>query len=598
VQPRRERAVPVSESTVLRTDVLIIGSEGAGARAAWEVADRGLRATIVTKGRLGRSGATLTGAADLDVDSRSLLRLLGPEPRLSGIAPNPEDSPEAFFRDMLVEGKWLNDQRLVLAHVEDVPERAREMLEAGLKVYDLRQMPGHRYPRNMYTSGHDLVQVLKAQVKRRPIQVVEDTMITDLLTRDGQVVGAVGLDLTRGEPVAFAAKAVILATGGGHNLYEYNTGPEDLTGDGQAMALRAGAELIDMEMTQFIPTTIVNPPLARGNLFPFLLGPQNALRVWLLNKYGERFMARWDPERMEHSTRDLLSIGIMTEVVEGRGTPNGGVYMSLAHLPTNLIDDFARWGAKPFIRKDWYSHGLSFAPLMEEVKRGRAIEVAPACHFFMGGVRIDEWCATSLPGLFAAGEVTGAVHGANRLSGNAFAQVLVQGKRAGEAAARFAARSRAVPEPDPAQVRELWARIEAPLEREGPCSYEVRDELRALAQQKVGVVRDGPALRAAVERIEALRREAIPRLAARNRDRVFNPEWVECLQVANIATTLAAVARGALAREESRGAHYRRDYPRLDNARWLQHTIQRMEDGVLQLRLEPVATPLLRPPLE
>src|SRR5579884_2969383 len=559
VQPRRARAVTVSESTVLRTDVLIIGSEGAGARAAWEVADRGLRATIVTKGRLGRSGATLTGAADLDVDSRSLLRLLGPEPRLSGIAPNPEDSPEAFFSDMLVEGKWLNDQRLVLAHVEEV---------------------------------------LKAQVKRRPIQVVEDTMITDLLTRDGQVVGAVGLDLTRGEPVAFAAKAVILATGGGHNLYEYNTGPEDLTGDGQAMALRAGAELIDMEMTQFIPTTIVNPPLARGNLFPFLLGPQNALRVWLLNKYGERFMARWDPERMEHSTRDLLSIGIMTEVVEGRGTPNGGVYMSLAHLPTNLIDDFARWGAKPFIRKDWYSHGLSFAPLMEEVKRGRAIEVAPACHFFMGGVRIDEWCATSLPGLFAAGEVTGAVHGANRLSGNAFAQVLVQGKRAGEAAARFAARSRAVPEPDPAQVRELWARIEAPLEREGPCSYEVRDELRALAQQKVGVVRDGPALRAAVERIEALRREAIPRLAARNRDRVFNPEWVECLQVANIATTLAAVARGALAREESRGAHYRRDYPRLDNARWLQHTIQRMEDGVLQLRLEPVATPLLRPPLE
>src|SRR5579884_3673541 len=254
VQPRRARAVTVSESTVLRTDVLIIGSEGAGARAAWEVADRGLRATIVTKGRLGRSGATLTGAADLDVDSRSLLRLLGPEPRLSGIAPNPEDSPEAFFRDMLVEGKWLNDQRLVLAHV---------------------------------------VQVLKAQVKRRPIQVVEDTMITDLLTRDGQVVGAVGLDLTRGEPVAFAAKAVILATGGGHNLYEYNTGPEDLTGDGQAMALRAGAELIDMEMTQFIPTTIVNPPLARGNLFPFLLGPQNALRVWLLNKYGERFMARW-----------------------------------------------------------------------------------------------------------------------------------------------------------------------------------------------------------------------------------------------------------------------------------------------------------------
>jgi len=585
---------------MLTSDVLIIGSEGAGARAAWEVADRGLSVTVVTKGRLARSGATLTGGADLDVDSASLYRLLGPEPRTSGVAPNPADSPETFFRDMLVEGKWLNDQRLVQAHVNDVPERARELLALGLKVYDVRQMPGHSYPRNMYTSGHDLVQVLKVQVRRRPIRVIEDTMITDLLTRDGQVIGAVGLDLVRGEPVTFTAKAVVLATGGGHNLFEYNTGPEELTGDGQAMALRAGAELIDMEMMQFLPTTIVNPPLARGNLFPFLLGPQNALRVWLLNKYGERFMARWDPERMEHSTRDLLSIGIMVEVLEGRGTPNGGVYMSLQHLPRNLIDYFAVWGAKPFIRKDWYSHGLNFADLMERVKQGEAIEVAPAAHFFMGGVRVDEWGATTLPGLFAAGEVTGAVHGANRLSGNAFAQILVQGKRAGEAAARFAAQSRAVPEPDPAQVRACAARILEPLERDGEACYEVRHLLRNLAQRQVGVVREGAALRDALERVEALRRDVIPRLAARHRDRCYNPEWVECLQVQveNLATALAAVARGALAREESRGAHYRRDFPQPDHVHGPQHTVQRQVDGRIEVRLEPVPMPFLQPPRE
>jgi succinate dehydrogenase/fumarate reductase flavoprotein subunit len=364
------------------------------------------------------------------------------------------------------------------------------------------------------------------------------------------------------------------------------------------MALRAGAELLDMEMTQFLPTTIVSPPLARGNLFPFLLGPQNALRVWLLNKYGERFMAKWDPERMEHSTRDLLSIGIMNEVLEGRGSPGGGVYMSLAHLPNNLIDDFARWGAKPFIRKDWFSHGLSFAPLMEEVKQGRAIEVAPASHFFMGGIRVDEWGATSFPGLYAAGEVSGGVHGGNRLSGNAFAQILVQGKRAGEAAARFAADSRAVPEPDARQVENLRSAITAPLERDGPSCYEVRDELRSLSQLKVGVVRDGPTLRDALARVETLLREAGPRLASRNRDRLFNPEWVECLQVVNLATTLCAVARGALARQESRGAHYRRDFPRTDNARWLQHTVQRATDGHVELRLAPVATPTMRPPEE
>jgi succinate dehydrogenase/fumarate reductase flavoprotein subunit len=583
---------------MLTTDVLIIGSEGAGARAAWEVADRGLQVTVVTKGRFTRSGATLTAAADLDVDSGSLYKLLGPEPLISGVAPNPADSPEVFFRDMLVEGKWLNDQRQTLAHVEDVPERAREVLEAGLRVYDVRQMPGHSYPRNMYTSGHDLIQVLKREIKRRPVRMIEDTMITDLLTRDGQVVGAVGLDLERGEPVAFAAKAVIIATGGAHNVFEYNTGPEELTGDGQAMALRAGAELLNMEMMQFLPTTIVTPPLARGNLFPFLLGPQNALRVWLLNKYGERFMGRWDPERMECSTRDLLSIGIQTEIMEGRGSEHGGVYMSLQHLPHNLIDYFAVWGAKPFIRKDWYSHGLNFADLMARVKAGEAIEVAPAAHFFMGGIRVDEWGATTLPGLFAGGEATGGCHGANRLSGNAFAQILVQGQRAGAAAVQFARASAAVPEPDPAQVKALQAQVIAPVEREGLSSFEVREELRNLAQLKIGVLRDGPVIREALERFDVICRDAVPRLAARNRDRTYNPEWIECLQVANLALTTAAVARGALAREESRGAHFRRDFPRMDTSRPPQSTIQRLVGDVVDTHLEPVPTPITEPPRE
>jgi succinate dehydrogenase/fumarate reductase flavoprotein subunit len=210
------------------------------------------------------------------------------------------------------------------------------------------------------------------------------------------------------------------------------------------------------------------------------------------------------------------------------------------------------------------------------------MEVAPAAHFFMGGIRVDEWGATSLPGLFAGGEVSGGCHGANRLSGNAFAQVLVQGKRAGEAAARFAAQSRAVPEPDPRQVQELQARIMAPLEREGPESFEVREELRNLAQQKVGVVRDGALMREASERIEELRREAVPRLAARTLDRLFD--------------SLAALTRGALAREESRGAHYRRDFPQ--TAREPQNVIQRQVDGSVELRLEPVPTPFLKPPQE
>lgn len=568
--------------------MLVIGSEGAGARAAMAAADAGVSVTMVTKGRMTRSGATLTGAADLDVDSATLHRLLG--------RGDPDDSPETFFRDMVIEGKYLNDQPLVEAHVQDVPQRAEELLGWGLKVYDVRQNPGHSYPRNMYTSGHDLVMVLKRQVKRRPIDLVEDTMVTDLLVAEGRVVGASVLDLPSGETNVIRAKATVLATGGGHNVYSYTTGPEDLTGDGQAMALRAGAALMNMEMTQFIPTTIINPPLARGNLFPFLLGPQNGLRFWLLDRNGRRFMDRWDAARMEHSTRDMLSIGIMTEILEGRGGPEGGVYYSLAHLPKNLIEDFARWGAKPFIKSDWSAHGHNFRGVVDRLKAGDAIEVSTAAHFFMGGVQIDEQMRTTLPGLFAAGEVTGGAHGANRLSGNAFAQIVTQGARAGVAAAEFARREGAAAPPTSAAIAAARERVEAPLGRDGGITaYELRRELQTIAAEKVGVLRSGPALRQAVEQIEDLGRDALPRVYSRGKSRHYNPEWLQCLQVENMLTTLRCIARSAALREESRGAHFRRDFPTMDNERWLCNIIIRQEAEDLATSLTPVRITTMRP---
>lgn len=573
---------------MIETDVLVIGSEGAGATAAIRAADAGAAVTVVTKGRMTRSGATLTGAADLDVDSATLYRLLG--------RGDPADSPEVFFRDMVVEGKYLNDQPLVEAHVGDVPRQAEELLSQGLKVYDLRQNPGHTYPRNMYTSGHDLVMLLKRQVRRRPIRVVEDTLVTDLLVADGQVVGAMALDLRSGEAEVIQARATILATGGGHNIYAYTTGPEDLTGDGQAMALRAGATLINMEMTQFIPTTIINPPMARGNLFPFLLGPQNGLKYWLLNRYGERFMDRWDPARMEFSTRDLTSIGIMNEILEGRCGPEGGVYFSLAHLPRNLIEDFARWGAKPFIKADWTAHGHSFREVVDRLKDAEAIEVAPAAHFFMGGVQIDEHTHTSLPGLFAAGEVTGGVHGANRLSGNAFAQIVTQGPRAGAAAAAFARREGNPPPPESSALAGARERLEAPLRRAtGLTAYALRREIQAVAAERVGVLRTGPALQEAVDRLENLRMDALPRVYSRTRDRHYNREWVECLQVENMHTTLSSIAASGLARQESRGAHYRRDHPTTDNQRWLRNTVVRRTGERLEVTTAPVRITSLHP---
>ena len=571
----------------LKTDVLVIGSEGAGARAAIEACDRGVEVTLVTKGRLGRHGATVMAAADIAVDSHSLTVLVGQG--------NPEDSPRAFLEDMVIEGKWLNDQNLAERVAEEVPERTRELLDWGLRLAEVRQMPGHRFPRNLYTSGVEMARTLRSQVRRRKIRVLEDTYIHALLTRDGEVIGAMGLDLRKGKPVVLLAKAVIMATGGCHNIYGYSTGPEGLTGDGHALAYHVGAELLNMEMVQFIPTTPLEPAMARGSLFPFLLGPQNALRVWLLNKYGERFMSRWDPQRMEHSTRDVLSLAIMTEILAGRGGPKGGVYYSLAHLPKNLVADFARWGGKPFLKDNWHVHGLDFSPVVEKLLDGEAIEVVPAAHFFMGGIKVNQRCETNVPGLYAAGEVVGGVHGANRLSGTALSQMLVLGQRAGQFAVERVLSLTAHPEPEPGQVAMIEGNLFQPIRTRGDASvYEVKHELQEMAWRRVGVVREGKSLETAVEDIDRINKEKLPGMASRAQGEHYNLEWLECLQMANMALVLEMITRSALLRQESRGAHFRRDFPDVDNRHWLSRTVVRKTSEGMAIAKEPLEMPLIK----
>ncbi len=571
----------------LKTDVLIIGSEGAGARAVVEACDLGAEVTLVTKGRLGRHGATVMGAADIAVDSRSLRTLVAQG--------DDDDSPRAFLEDMVTEGKWLNNQPLAKIVVEEVPKRAQELLDWGLKFVEVRQMPGHRFPRSLYTSGLEMARTLGRQVRLRKPRVLEDTYIYDLLTRGGEVIGALGLDLRQGRAIAFLAKATILATGGCHSLYTHHTGPEGLTGDGQAIAYRAGAELLNMEMTQFIPTTPIEPSMARGSLFPFLIGPQNALRIWLLNKYGERFMSRWDPQRMEHSTRDILSLGIMTEILEGRGGPQGGVYYSLAHLPRNLVADFARWGAKPFLRPNWHAHGFDFSSMVEDMMQGGAIEVVPAAHFFMGGLRVSELCETTLPGLYAAGEVVGGVHGANRLSGTAFSQMVVLGQRAGHFAARRALSLATWPAPEAGQLAWLEERLLHPLRVRGEVNpYEVKRKLQEMAWRQVGVIREGSSLKATLHELDRIKREELAHLASRARESRYNLEWLECLQVENMLLVLELMTRSALLRQESRGAHFRKDFPEMDNRHWLSNTVASRTGEDMTVSVEPVAMPFVK----
>jgi succinate dehydrogenase/fumarate reductase flavoprotein subunit len=567
---------------VLSVGVLVVGSEGAGARAAIEASKYTDDVMIVTKGKFGQSGATLTAGADIDVDSASVKRLFD-------MPGDDRDSPDIFMEDIIKEGKYLNNQSLVEVHVQDAPARVKELVDWGMGITFLLHAPGHTYPRGVYTSGKEMVKALKGEVlRRKTIKVMEHTMVTDLLSREGEVVGVLALDLFRGEFFPIQARAIVLATGGGMQVFPVQTAPEELTGDGQAMAWRAGAHLVDMEMTQFLPCVFISPPMWKGLAFPFMLGPMGGLDTWLLNKYGNRYMKDWDPERMERTTRDVLSRALATEVIKGRGSPNGGTWLSLAHLPYNIIDYLAEWYAKPYLKPDWKYKAFDFRELMEDVKKGYAIEVGVASHFFMGGIQINPCCETTLPGLYAAGEVAGGTHGANRLSGNACTSIVVQGAIAGRVAAERAKKGR-VPEPDPVQVKQMAEQWEGPLHNEGgPRPFEVKKHIQQTAWKNAGVMRSGALLQEALQEARRLKDEDLPRLSCGAREREYNREWIEAIQAWNTTFLLEAISSCALLREESRGAHNRIDFPTIDNNRWLQNIHIRNAGGAQETYLTPV----------
>ncbi len=575
------------------TDILIIGSGGAGARAAIEAARHGLDVLMVTKGRMARSGATITSRADMSVDGRSIKNVLG-------LAGDTADSPEIYLEDTLVEGKYINDQEMAEALVEEAPWRVRELIDWGMKVYDVVRAAGHRFPRGVISPGKEIMRALGNEIARHPnIRLQEDTMVLDLLKTDRCVSGAVGWNLRTGGFDIFSARAVVLTTGGAQVVYPMHTGPEELSGDGQAMAWRAGAELINMEMAQFLPAAFLEPLAWRGISFPFSISMnQHAMRGWLLNRRGERFMESWDSARMENSTRDVLSVAVMHEILEGRGSPAGGVFLSFAHLPKNLIDYFATWHGKPNLQDDWTYNGFKFNELMEKVKDGYAMEVAPACHFFMGGIRVDPSGRTCVDGLYAAGEVSGGLHGANRLSGNAIPQILVQGKRAGEAAAQFVSGSNRSAL-DPSQAEAFVANYRAPIKGTGGVSpYRIKQEIQDLAWLKVGVIRGEQGLREALGKIERIEKEDLPRLHCSSKDLVYNRELMECFQVRNLLLVLKAIAQSALARRESRGAHHRSDYNQRDNSKWLKNIVLRNTGDQVEVLTVPIRTTRHSLPLE
>jgi len=572
---------------VIETDVLVVGSEGAGSTAVLEAIKQGVSVTVVTKGSsIGRSGATVTGDADLDVDSRSLHERFG----LTGA--DTRDNQEVFFNDMLKGGKYLNNQKLVEIHVEAAPDRLEDLVDWGVKIDGLLHASGHSYPRGAVIPGTKLMPVLRRTVLSTDVNLVCYTMITELLTNRGRVVGAVGINGATGEFLVFKARAVVLCTGGAMRMYPYTTAPEELTGDGTAMAFRAGAELVDMEFPMFLPGVFPWPPAVKGVDIPFLLSTGGFVAGWMLNKHGDRFMRHWDPVNFEWTTRDICSVAMMTEILADRGSPHGGVYVSLKHLPDDVIDHLEDW-----MPPEFYMHygGFNMREYLPDLKR-ESIESVPASHFFNGGIRINEQCATSLPGLFAAGEVTGGVHGANRLSGNAFTEMVVWGHRSGRFAAEYAKQSPDV-SIDREQLRELRAKTFAPLERKiGVSQAQIRKRMQQVAWEKAGVLRDGDSLEQALAEFVRIKEEELPQVSVTSKERVFNREWARTLELENMLLIMEMVCRTSIKRTESRGALYRRDYPDTDNINWLRNQIVSNHDGEISVRSEPIVVTRVEPP--
>jgi succinate dehydrogenase/fumarate reductase flavoprotein subunit len=529
-----------ARSATVTCDVLILGSGGAGLVAALHAArsDRSLRILLASKGLVGKSGCTrmVQGGYNAALD--------------------PADSADLHFLDTLKGGGFLNNQELACTLVEGAPRMIRELETVVGCFFDRRadgrihQKPfaGQSFDRTVHRgdlTGIEIVGRLRDALFATDVHVLDEVRAIDLLrSADGQrVAGALLLSTRRGELLRARAKVTILATGGGARMYRIAAPSLEKTGDGMAMAWRAGATVVDMEMYQFHPTGLL-AGASRMTGMVLEEGFRGAGGI-LTNALGERFMQRYDPVRLERATRDIVSRSSYLEINAGRGTPAGGVKLDVTHLGRERI-------------------GRDFAGMLERCLdfgydlRTEPVEVSPTAHFHMGGVRIDASCRSSLPGLLVAGEDAGGVHGANRLGGNGVAESTVFGAIAGQTAAREAIEVQ-MPDVDAQHAAEVDRQALAPLDQtndEDPCA--IRARLEELMWDQVGLVRDGRGLCRALDELALLRDRAkvvrVPDFMAHNQ------AWAEALDVRNLLEVAALTARSALERRESRGAHYRSDF--------------------------------------
>ncbi|HEX3586040.1 MAG TPA: FAD-binding protein [Candidatus Angelobacter sp.] len=548
-------------------DVLIIGAGGAGLRAAIEGLAAGARVAVVSKSLLGKAHTVMAeggiAAAMANVDKA--------------------DSWQTHFRDTMRGGKLMNHWRMAQLHAQEAPERVRELEQWGA-LFDRtsdgdilqRAFGGHTFKRLCHVgdrTGLEMIRTLQDRGVQMGFDVFMECTIIRLLTDGKRVVGAFGYWREQGRFVVLKAKAVVMATGGIGKAYRITSNSWEYTGDGMALAYDAGAELLDMEFVQFHPTGMVWPPGVQGILVTEAVRGEGGI---LRNKDGQRFMEKYDPKRMELSTRDVVARSIYTEVREGRGSEHGGAYLDISHKPAE------------YVKQKLPSMYHQFKELADvDITKG-PMEVGPTCHYMMGGIRVEaETAASSLPGLFAAGECAAGLHGANRLGGNSLSDLLVFGRRAGLSAAAYASKAPAA-SIDGQQIAEAEHDMLAPFDRgEGENPYTVHRDLQEVMQNLVGIFRVEEDMTKAMSELEKLKARA-----ARVRvegSRLFNPGWHLSRDLKSMLTVSEAVTRSAMARKESRGAHSRIDYPKLDEQVWgRQHNLVTREGDTMKLQQIPV----------
>jgi succinate dehydrogenase / fumarate reductase, flavoprotein subunit len=574
-------------------DVIVVGAGGAGLRAAIEASSQGARTALVCKSLLGKAHTVMA------------------EGGIAAAMGNvyPDDNWRVHFRDTMRGGKFVNNWRMAQIHAQEAPERVLELEEWGA-LFDRtddgrilqRDFGGHRYARLAHVgdrTGLEMIRTLQHNAVHRGIEVFMECTITRLLKDGDRIAGAFGYWRESGRFVVFQAPAVVLATGGIGKAYKITSNSWEYTGDGHALALWAGADLIDMEFVQFHPTGMVWPPSVRGILVTEGVRGDGGV---LTNASGERFMFRYIPEMFRSETadteeeadrwytdkkgarrtpdllpRDEVARAINTEVKEGKGSPHGGVFLDIA---TRRDPDY--------IRRRLPSMHRQFLELADVDITKEAMEVGPTCHYVMGGVRVDaETQASTVPGLFAAGEVAGGMHGANRLGGNSLSDLLVFGRRAGLHAAEYARGVEHSPSVNTEEVEVLAREALAVFDEAGTENpYSLQQDLQECMHGLVGIIRTEDELLKAMDELAILKERA--RRVRVEGHRQYNPGWHLALDLAPLLTVSEAITRAAIERKESRGGHTRDDYPKPDSELAKVNVVLRQTNGEMSLAVEPL----------